>query len=133
MEKHVRILGWLYIGRAILYLFVAALIFVVASGASVLVGLAEGDFAAVAIGPIVALAVAAFMTLLAIPGLIGGMGLLNYRPWARTVIIVIAFFNLLDIPLGTGLAIYSLWVLLKHDSDYLFREYDGGYEYSYDY
>lgn len=39
-------------------------------------------------------------------------GLARARPWARNVALVLAAFNLLLLPLGTALGVYTLWVLL---------------------
>ena len=38
-------------------------------------------------------------------------GLMQRRPWGRTMAIVISILSLLKFPLGTGLGIYTLWVL----------------------
>lgn len=48
-------------------------------------------------------------------------GLYERQPWARTLGIVLSFFVLLRIPLGTALGIYTLWVLLPDPSR---REYE---------
>jgi hypothetical protein len=45
-------------------------------------------------------------------GFIAGWGLLQRLPWARILTIVLAFLALFNIPFGTALGIYSLWVLL---------------------
>ena len=54
-------------------------------------------------------------------GFLAGWGLLRREPWARMLTIVLAFFALLHVPLGTALGIYSLWVLLPAESE---REYE---------
>lgn len=41
-------------------------------------------------------------------------GLDRRRPWARNVALVLAVFNLLLLPLGTALGIYTVWIML-HD------------------
>lgn len=46
-----------------------------------------------------------------------GWGLLDRRPWARILGIVLAFLALLSFPLGTALGIYTLWVLLPSTSE----------------
>ena len=50
-------------------------------------------------------------------GFIAGWGLLQREPWARVVTLVIGFISLFNIPLGTALGIYTLWVLLPTQSD----------------
>ena len=54
-------------------------------------------------------------------GLIGGIGLLNRELWARTVTLFAGFVELLNIPLGTALGIYSIWVLLSSGSEEEYR------------
>jgi hypothetical protein len=41
-----------------------------------------------------------------------GFALLNRKSWGRTLAIVAAVLALIKIPLGTGLGIYTLWVLV---------------------
>lgn len=56
-----------------------------------------------------------------IAGLAGGIGLLSREPWARTVTLIIGFLSLIDIPLGTALGIYAIWVLLSGGADEDYR------------
>ncbi len=50
-------------------------------------------------------------------GFIAGWGLLQREPWARVVTLVVGFISLFNVPLGTALGIYTLWVLLPTQSD----------------
>jgi len=50
-----------------------------------------------------------------------GFGLRRPRDWARTFGLVLAVLNLLLIPFGTALGVYTLWVLLHDDARALFR------------
>jgi hypothetical protein len=50
-------------------------------------------------------------------GIIAGWGLLQRQEWARTVALVVGFVALLNVPIGTALGIYTLWVLLPAQSD----------------
>jgi len=52
--------------------------------------------------------------------LVGGIGVLSYKPWARCYLIIFAFFNLPIFPLGTALGIYSLKVLFNSNVKDLF-------------
>ncbi len=54
----------------------------------------------------------------AFAGFATGWGLLQREPWARTVAVVLAFPSLFfNVPFGTALGIYTLWVLLPAESD----------------
>jgi predicted nucleic acid-binding Zn ribbon protein len=50
-------------------------------------------------------------------GFVAGWGLLQRESWARVVTLVVGFLTLFNIPLGTALGIYTLWVLLPTQSD----------------
>ena len=43
---------------------------------------------------------------------VAGRGLRTRKPWARNLALMLAAFNLLLLPLGTALGLYTLWVLL---------------------
>ena len=55
--------------------------------------------------------------ILAALGFVAGWGLLERRPWARTLAIVVAVIALFNPILGTLLGIYTLWVLLPSDAE----------------
>lgn len=54
-------------------------------------------------------------------GIVAGWGLLTHQSWARMLAIVLGFLNLIHVPFGTALGIYTLWVLLPAESE---REYN---------
>jgi hypothetical protein len=54
-------------------------------------------------------------------GFLAGWGLLRRERWARMLTMVLSFLALLNIPLGTALGVYSLWVLLPQQSE---RDYE---------
>jgi hypothetical protein len=53
--------------------------------------------------------------------LITGYGLLNYRPWARVIGIILSAISLINIPIGTVVGAYGLWVLLNKETERLFN------------
>jgi hypothetical protein len=54
-------------------------------------------------------------------GFIAGWGLLQHQPWARMLTLVLAFISLFNVPFGTALGVYALWVLLPSSSE---QEYE---------
>ena len=55
-------------------------------------------------------------------GFLAGWGLLQHENWARILALVLGFISLFtNIPFGTALGIYTMWVLLSSDSE---REYE---------
>lgn len=116
MEKHVNLVAVLHIAFGVLSLLIAAVVFLAVVGG----GLLAGDLETIAITSTVGTAVAGFLTLLALPGLIGGIGLLQRRSWARIVVMIVGALDLLNFPLGTILGAYTLWVLIHDDTARLF-------------
>ena len=57
----------------------------------------------------------------AVVGFFAGWGLLQHEPWARVLLLVLAFISLTSIPFGMALGIYTLWVLLSAPSQ---QEYE---------
>jgi hypothetical protein len=54
-------------------------------------------------------------------GFLAGWGLFRRESWARPVALVLAFISLFNIPFGTAIGVYTLWVLLPMESE---REYN---------
>jgi hypothetical protein len=123
MQTHVKVLGVIYlaVGGCML---IAALFLVLTMGgvASIVGATAEPHDAEIAI-PVLGLAgtaLASFLGIFALPSLITGYGLLTFRPWARIVGIVLSAVSLINIPIGTLIGAYGLWVLLNKESEHLF-------------
>src|SRR5215469_9012778 len=60
--------------------------------------------------------------LVAAAAFLAGWGLMQRRPWARTLAIVLGILALFHPPLATALGIYTLWVLLPSTAG---EEYTG--------
>jgi hypothetical protein len=58
-----------------------------------------------------------FILLKAAAEFAAGWGLQQRESWARILTLVLAFLALFNVPLGTALGIYSLWVLLPAESE----------------
>src|SRR3954471_23869382 len=57
----------------------------------------------------------------AVAGALAGWGLMERRPWARMLAIVLGVLALFKVPLGTALGIYTLWVLAPATSEAEYR------------
>ena len=121
MREHIRLLGILNVVMGCLTAAIGLIaLLVMGSAAHIVSSLAGMNYQeAVAAGPVIAaigLAIGVFFLLLAAPSIIGGLGLLNFRPWSRIVMIVLSIFHLLHVPLGTALGVYGLWVLFSDEA-----------------
>lgn len=112
MQNHITILGALYIAIGALGVLAAIIIFVSVVGG----GLLSGDAQALAITSGVGTVIALIVLLVSAPGIIGGIGLLKRKTWARILVIILACINLLNLPFGTALSIYSLWALTRPEA-----------------
>ena len=122
METHVKVLGALQIILGAFGVMAALLLFFVFGGLAGLVGATAEEGAEIAV-PILALVgsfVVGFVLLLSVPGIIVGIGLLKFRPWARILGIILSILMLVHFPLGTVVSIYGLWVLLTGETEKLF-------------
>lgn len=110
VSQHIKILGWLHILGSALFLAIAALLFFLLPG----IGAISGDIEAFTILSLVATAVGTFLSLLALPGIVAGIGLLTRKGWGRILAIVVGILNLANFPIGTIIGAYTIWVLLQN-------------------
>ena len=108
-ELHISVLGWLYILGHAIFLVIGGLGAIFLPG----IGLSLQDPELVRILSVVGGVGAVFFTLLAIPGIITGIGLLKRKTWARVLALVLAVLGLVNFPIGTVVGIYALWLLLQ--------------------
>ena len=116
MRNHVTVWGVLYIVFHLFFLITALIILFIFAGSILL----AHDREATTTLTIVGLALIIFFCLLSLPGIIGGIGLLQHRSWARILVLILAIINLINVPFGTALGIYSLWVLLNSETAQIF-------------
>ena len=110
MQKHVRILGWLQIILGVIDLCLGLMAFGVMSG----IGAISGDMEAFGIMSVIGGFAGGFMLLMALPNLICGLGLLRgWGGWVIVLAVILGVFNLMHIPVGTAIAIYTFWVAWK--------------------
>jgi hypothetical protein len=108
-DIHINILGWLYLLSSFIFLVLGLVALIFMAG----IGLATEDPVAFQILGVVGISGALFFTLLALPGLAAGYGLLKRYPWARILALIVGFFNLANIPLGTAIGVYTFVILLQ--------------------
>ena len=101
MNKQVSLLGWLYIIFSALH--------VLATGFLMFLFLPdEGHF--------IARWVTFGMFVIAAPCIVGGIGLLKRKYWAKILILIIGAILLLHFPFGTILGAYTLWLLTRKET-----------------
>ncbi len=124
MAQHVKILGILHIIYAGLVVLAGIVVLVVMGGIAGIISTTDTSPDSQVAPPILGLigiGVFVLLLVLSLPGIIGGFGLLQFKAWARILVIVLSVFELISIPFGTALGIYGLWVLLNRDAERLFE------------
>lgn len=117
MEKHVNVVAALHIGLSVIGIVIAMVIGVVLG----LVGSFVEDPVANKILPIIATVAIWVVILFSIPGIIAGIGLFKRKEWARILTLILSVIKLMNIPIGTALGAYSIWVLVQDETTALFK------------
>jgi len=63
-------------------------------------------------------------TVIAIFGIVdvfAGISLFSYRQWSRVLVIAVSVLNCLNIPIGTGIGVYSIWALMQPEVQEMFE------------
>ncbi len=105
MEKQITLLGWLYIIFSALHVLATAFIMFLFLPP-------EGHF--------IARWVTFGMFAVAAPCIVGGIGLLKRKYWAKILVLVLGFIILLHFPFGTALGLYTIWLLTRKQTAPLF-------------
>jgi len=127
MDTHVRVLGILHIVLGGLGVVVGLGFLLLFGGAASIVGMTampqdEKAFLAVPKLGVIGGAICVLALVVSLPAIIAGIGLLKFRPWARILTLVLSAINLLNVPIGTAIGVYGLWVLLNNETEPLFRQ-----------
>src|SRR5258706_4897174 len=105
MQQHVKILAILHIVLGGLGIFAALIVLAIFGGIAGFVNLADntqdGALGSALVG-IIGAVITLVVLLLSIPGLIAGIGLLSYQPWARVLTIVLSILELPGFPFHTA-------------------------------
>jgi hypothetical protein len=109
LQQHVTLLGWLLIVEHAILLLVGVFVFVLLTS----IGLVSRDSEVMTILGIVGTSVGMFLAALSVPGIAAGLGLLKRKSWGRFLAMVVGVLGMLNVPLGTLIGIYALWVLMQ--------------------
>ena len=121
MQKHVTVVGILFVAMGVLGIASAAIVVAVTVSPGLLAYAVEGTAEALVILTTLGCTVGGCVALLSVPEIIAGVGLLQGRNWARYLALFLSVLNLVAVPLGTAVGIYSLWVLLQNETAALFE------------
>lgn len=117
MDTHVKVLGILNIIFGVLSACFFLVTLVYFGSFKEMSAAAQADFTVAALVGCVA-----FHAIVAAPCIILGFATMQYHEWARSTLTVVSALNLLNVPVGSIIGGYGLWVLLSEESEPLFAE-----------
>ncbi len=123
MDMHINILGWLLIGSGI-FTAIGGFVLLFASQIIRHLPIPIAHEMPPGMPPFVAWitsVVGLGILALAAATAGAGVGLLQYKTWARTFAIIMAVLLLFHFPVGTVVAIYAFWVLLSQEGQQYYK------------
>jgi hypothetical protein len=117
MKQHVSFVGAIHVGFGILGLLGALTVFIIFNFVQ---GFVEAEPLAEEILSFLGGTISILIMFFASLGIIGGIGLFSYKPWARILVMIVSAINCLNIPIGTAKGVYSIWVLMQKETMELF-------------
>jgi len=123
VARHLTIVATLWIVLGALMLLGSAVLFAIAAFpiGRFLPSDNPAPAAAIALFHFIFLALGGYLFVTGALQIAAAWGLLQHANWARILTLVLAFLRLLELPLGTALGIYTIWVLLGPTSDQEYR------------
>ena len=116
-QNHITLLGVLHIARGALVLLIGVVLFGLLTG----IGVISDDSTALGVLGFIGTALMLLLVALAIPCVLAGIGVLLRREWGRITALVVGILSLIDIPIGTAIGVYSIWVLMNDETRALFQ------------
>ena len=123
MEKHVSLSGLLLITYGILhvlFLFIVFMLFLLPSGHYFHIFSYNRTGLDIPFVPII-FGLFIVFSILGIVTIIAGIGIMKFKEWARILAVISSILMLLNIPIGTFIGVYTLWVLLQKETVTLFN------------
>jgi hypothetical protein len=118
MQDHIKVIGILWVICGVLSLCLALVAFLFFFGVAQIPNVenVEPGFLRV-----IGFIVSSFLALIGLPKIIGGLGLIQHKEWARILMLVISFISLVNFPFGTALGVYSMIVLFNPETVRMFQ------------
>jgi len=116
VQSHLHLLGILWLAMSALNTIGGVILFILANTLFAhLHELGAPEAPAAFLRPLLS-AIGIFVLAKALCGFIAGWGLMQREPWARVIALVLGFIALFNVPFGTAVGVYTLWVLLPAQS-----------------
>ncbi len=130
MEKHISLVGILNIVYSSLSLIGAFVLFAISIGFNYFFeiisrcdphGMEDVPTEVLNIVPIILTVIGFVLLVFSLIGIVAAIGVIKKKEWGRITLLVLSFFHLIRIPLGTILGVYSIWTLLNDETIKIFN------------
>ena len=118
ISQHGKMLGTLWIAYSLLVALIGCVLLIVAN--TVIVAIAQREGAPAFLHPLLSMISVVIFAKAALD-FAAGYGLVQRASWGRVVALIAGFLSLFNMPFGTALGIYTLWVLLGANGE---RDYE---------
>lgn len=118
MKDHVKVIGILWIIYGVFFLGLACLALLFFFGVATLPNVEDVEPGVLRV---IGILVSSFLGLISLPQIVGGLGLLGYKEWARILMLVISFVSLPNVPFGTFLGVYTMVILFNRETVRMFQ------------
>jgi hypothetical protein len=117
MKDHIKIIGILWVILGAFYICLAFFAFLVFFGVATIPSLDIEP----GILRLIGIVASSFLGLIGLPQIIGGLGLIQRKEWARILMLVVSFLSLFHVPFGTALGVYTMIVLFNPETVRMFQ------------
>ncbi|PYR57163.1 MAG: hypothetical protein DMF85_14495 [Acidobacteria bacterium] len=121
MNSHVNLLGILHVVWGGMGLLIGGAALLLATGAAAIARTTSGDPIAAVFTGFMFLTFATALLAGGWANTWAGRAVRRHQSAGRTIVLVLAVFNLFVLPFGTALAVYTFWVLLHNETRALFE------------
>ncbi len=118
LDVHVKVVGWLFIVTNALLLSIGVVGLFLMFG----IGILAQDLTSFQVLGVIGTLGLVLFTILGLPGIIAGVGLLERRVWGRVLALVLGILGLAAFPVGTLIGLYTFFVLLQNSASTYFGE-----------
>jgi hypothetical protein len=112
IDQHIKLVAIFNIALGSILAFVGLVAFMFFAG----IGIASGDLSAIPILGLIGTVGFFFMLGFGLPGILGGIGLLKRKEWARILVIAVSCIGVFAFPIGTAISVYTFWVLFNEET-----------------
>ncbi len=116
LHMHVRIVGWLNIVANGIFLLLGICGFLFFASLGIFAAADSGDAVALPILGLIGTIGLLIFAVLALPGMLAGYGLLRRKKWGQVLGLVVGILSLFNVPIGTAIGGYTLFVLFQESA-----------------